>query len=106
MSLDLDIRTRPPRPRGVGQRVAFASAMVFYAGALACLIALAIWLKPLGGEHPVIASLAASIVFFIGGGIVLHVIGRADLPNLTPGSQDTVIGPDPLTAEDKSSASR
>lgn len=106
MSLELERRNRPVQPRGLGQRMAFASAMLFYVGALACLIALAVWLEPLGREHPVIASLAASIVFFIGGGIVLHVIGRVDLPNLRPGSQDTLIGPDPLTAEDKSSPSR
>jgi predicted tellurium resistance membrane protein TerC len=106
MNLELDRRNRPVQPRGLGQRVAFASAMLFYVGALACLIALAIWLEPLGRDHPVIASLAASIVFFIGGGIVLHVIGRADLPNLRPGSLDTVIGAGPLTAEDESSPSR
>jgi hypothetical protein len=45
-------------------------------------VALFVWLGDLGGEHPVIASLGASLVFFVGAGIVLHVIGRANLPNL------------------------
>ena len=78
-------RAKPPSRRGLGQRIAFLSALGFYAGALACLIGLAVQLGPLGHEHPIIASLVASIVFFIGGGIVLHVIGRADLPDLRPG---------------------
>jgi hypothetical protein len=77
-------RTRSPSRRGFGQRLAFLCALGFYAGALACLTGLAVQLGPLGHEHPVIASLAASVVFFIGGGIVLHVIGRADLPDLRP----------------------
>jgi hypothetical protein len=72
------------QPRGIGQRIAFGLALLFYAGALSCAVALGVWLTPLGVEHPVIASLAASIVFFIGGGIVLHVIGRANLPRLRP----------------------
>lgn len=73
------------KKRGIGQRFAFGFALGFYAGALACALALGIWVEPLGAQHPVIASLAASIVFFVGGAIVLHVIGRADLPNLSPG---------------------
>lgn len=69
-------------PRGLGQRIAFACALAFYGGALTCLTALALRLGPLGIEHPVIASLPAAVVFFIGGGLVLHIIGRANLPDL------------------------
>jgi hypothetical protein len=36
----------------------------------------------LGGNHPIIASLGASAVFFIGAGVVLHVMGLANLPSL------------------------
>jgi hypothetical protein len=36
----------------------------------------------LGGEHPVIASLAAAVVFFLSAGAVLHVMGLANLPHL------------------------
>lgn len=70
-------------PRGLGQRVAFGSAVLFYLCAVLCLAGLFLWVGELGGEHPVIASLGASVVFFIGGGIVLHVIGRANLPHLS-----------------------
>jgi hypothetical protein len=68
--------------RGLGQRVAYGAALVFYLCGALCLVALFVWLGDLGGEHPVIASLGASLVFFVGAGIVLHVIGRANLPNL------------------------
>ena len=68
--------------RGLGQRVAYGAALAFYLGAVLALAILLAQYGDLGGEHPVIASLGASIVFFIGGGIVLHVIGRANLPSL------------------------
>lgn len=68
--------------RGLGQRVAYCTALAFYLGSVLSLTILLAQIGDLGGEHPVIASLGASIVFFIGGGIVLHVIGRANLPSL------------------------
>lgn len=69
-------------PRGLGQHVAFGTALLFYICAVLCLAGLFFWVGDLGGEHPIIASLGASVVFFIGAGIVLHVIGRAKLPHL------------------------
>lgn len=69
-------------PRGLGQHVAFGIALLFYCCAVLCLAGLFIWVGDLGGDHPIIASLGASVVFFIGAGIVLHVIGRARLPHL------------------------
>jgi hypothetical protein len=68
--------------RGLGQRVAYGAALAFYLGAVLSLAILLAQIGDLGGEHPIIASLGASVVFFIGGGIVLHVIGRANLPSL------------------------
>ena len=73
----------PSAPRGLGQRIAFGSAVLFYLCAVLSLGGLFLWVGTLGGEHPVIASLGACVVFFIGGGIVLHVIGRANLPHLS-----------------------
>ena len=66
----------------IGQTIAWYTALLFYAGAVACLGALGYWYGDYGKDSPIIASLAASVVFFIGGGIVLHVIGKADLPDL------------------------
>ncbi len=68
--------------RGIGQRIAYGMALVSYLCAILCLAALFIWIGELGSEHPVIASLGASLVFFVGAGVVLHVIGRANLPDL------------------------
>lgn len=69
-------------PRGLGQHVAFGTALLFYGCADLSLAGLFIWVGELGGEHPIIASLGACVVFFVGAGIVLHVIGRANLPHL------------------------
>lgn len=68
--------------RGLGQRIAYGVALGSYLCAVLCLAGVFIWLGELGSEHPVIASLGASLVFFVGVGIVLHVIGRANLPSL------------------------
>ena len=57
--------------RGLGQRVAYGFALAFYLCAALCVAGFLLWYGELGGEHPVIASLGASLVFFIGAGIVL-----------------------------------
>ena len=84
--------TSGTRPRGLGQRISLIGAFLFYGGALACLGALGYWLGDLGGDHPVIASLGASVVFFVGAGVVLHVMGLANLPSLRFDRED---GPPP-----------
>jgi predicted tellurium resistance membrane protein TerC len=66
----------------MAQKISLAIAMLCYLAAIGCVGAAFHFHGELGGEHPVVASLGASVVFFIGVGIVLHVIGRADLPNL------------------------
>ena len=68
--------------RGAGQRVSLAAAWVSYGAALICLGCLLWLVGDLGRGHPIIASLAAAVVFFIGAGVVMHVMGRANLPNL------------------------
>lgn len=72
----------PSASPGLGQHFAFGAALFFYACAILSLGGIIFRVGDLGGEHPIIASLGASVVFFIGGGIVLHVIGRAKLPYL------------------------
>jgi apolipoprotein N-acyltransferase len=70
------------RPRGPWQTISRGAAWSSYACALACVVALIWWLGDLGAHHPVIASLAAAVVFFVSAGLVLHVMGLANLPNL------------------------
>ena len=72
----------------LGQKIAWHSALLFYIGAIAALSALGYWYGDYGSDSPIIASLAASVVFFIGGGIVLHVIARSDLPDLSIGRDE------------------
>jgi hypothetical protein len=40
------------------------------------------WAATYSTSSPIFSSLAASVVFFGGCGVVLHVIGSADLPDL------------------------
>jgi len=64
------------------QRVSVFFAYLFYLAALGCIVAVAWFAWKEGGSSPTVAAFSASVVFFIGAGIVLHVMGRADLPNL------------------------
>ena len=66
----------------MGQKISFFIAIVFYLAAVGCVAAIFYWTGELGSDNPIMASLGASVVFFLGAGIVLHVIGRADLPDL------------------------
>jgi hypothetical protein len=42
----------------------------------------------LGGDHPIPASFGAAVVFFVGAGIVLHVMGSVSLPDLSIKRED------------------
>ena len=70
------------KKRGIGQKIAFTSAIVFYLFGIVCVIAAFYYNRQLGSDNPIVASLMASVIFCIGGGIVLHVIGKVDLPDL------------------------
>ncbi|WP_260291071.1 hemerythrin family protein [Sedimenticola hydrogenitrophicus] len=64
------------------QKVSFFVAILSYIAAIGSLFGTIYYAAELGGDHPVAASFGAAVVFFVGAGIVLHVIGRVDLPNL------------------------
>lgn len=70
------------KKRGIGQKIAYISAIIFYLFGIGCAIAVFYFNRQLGSDNPIVASLMASVVFCIGGGIVLHVIGKVDLPDL------------------------
>ena len=67
---------------GKSQKIAFIVAILCYLAAVCCMVAAAYYAKQLGVESPMVAAFSASIVFFAACGIVLHVIYRADLPDL------------------------
>ncbi len=64
------------------QKVSLAIGYLCYAAALISLLSAIYRAVTVGSENPIFASLAASVVFFIGCGIVLHVIGTVNLPDL------------------------
>ena len=74
---------KPTRQRKPIQRVLFFIATLSYLTAVIC--AAAAFYQPTGLDNPIAAALMASVVFFVGVGIVLHVIADTDLPNLKIG---------------------
>ena len=73
------------RRRGAGQKAALLFARLGFLVAVAAAVGAAVRAATDGTADPIFASLLASVVFFGGAGIVLHVIGRADLPDLRIG---------------------
>lgn len=68
--------------RGIGQKVVFGLAVICYLMALACVLMSTYLYLGATANDPVVAAFAASVVFFIGSGIVLHMMASTDLPDL------------------------
>ena len=68
--------------RKPAQKVSLAIAYLCYVIAVAIIVIAGYLGMRDGTDNPIFASLAASVVFFIGSGIVLHVMGAANLPDL------------------------
>jgi len=66
----------------MAQKISFVLAILCYVAAMASVAATFYYYGELGGQSPIVASLGATAVFFLGTGIVLHVIGRSNLPDL------------------------
>lgn len=62
------------------QKALLAVAILSYLAAVACGLSLIFPLVSM--SDPIAASLMASIVFFVGVGVVLQVIGTVNLPDL------------------------
>ena len=77
----------PSRPF---QRVARICAWLSYGGAVLSLLAAGYRAITLGTDDAVFASLLASVVFFLGSGLVLQVMGSVDLPDLKIGTKTDV----------------
>ena len=71
----------------LGQRIAFAVAKLCYAAAVASAFTAFLYQSTSSGD-PVRASLIAAVVFFVGCGVVLHIIGTARLKGVLSGSGD------------------
>lgn len=68
------------RKRGYIQKLLLVIAVINYLAAVACGIAAGY--PGTGFSDVVDASLMASVVFFLGVGIVLHVLANANIPDL------------------------
>lgn len=66
--------------KNLGQKIAIVFAALCYLAAAGC--AVAAYLQPGTGYEPIRAAFMASVVFFVGSGIVLHVIGTARLKGI------------------------
>ena len=71
-----------------GQKIAMAIAVLCYIAGVGCAVSAALY--PVRGAYDAIqASLMASVVFFVGCGIVLHVIATTRLKGIvTLGKSD------------------
>lgn len=67
--------------KGILQKISLVSAAVSFVLALVSGVMLYLRLESVGSDNPVSASLVASTFFFICVGVVLSIIGTADLPS-------------------------
>lgn len=68
------------------QKVTFVIALACYVAAAGCAVA-ALTYDSKFENDPIGASMIAAVVFFIGCGVVLHVIGKARLNGLMSGRE-------------------
>ncbi|VAX09239.1 hypothetical protein MNBD_GAMMA25-2027 [hydrothermal vent metagenome] len=68
--------------RGTGQKIVFVIAIFCYLLAAACGVTAFYLSLDAGFNEPVVAAFAASVVFFVGSGVVLHMMARTNLPDL------------------------
>ncbi|KRT53912.1 hemerythrin family protein [endosymbiont of Ridgeia piscesae] len=76
------MRTPSLKTRKPAQKISLVSAYICYLLALVTLLAAGYQGMTIGTDNPIFASLGATIVFFVGAGVVLHVMGAVNLPDL------------------------
>ena len=64
------------------QKASLVSGVVSFILAVVCGVVLYVKVDDIGFNHPISASLLASIFFFIFVGVVLFSIGKSDIPSL------------------------
>ena len=67
--------------KGVLQKLSIVSAVVCFVLAFIAGVMLYLRLESVGSDNPISASRMASTFFFIGVGIVLIIVGNADIPS-------------------------
>lgn len=69
------------KKKGVLQRVALFAGVASFILAVVSAVLLYLRIEAVGSDNPISASLMASAFFFVCVGVVLTIIGRADLPD-------------------------
>lgn len=69
------------RKQNITQKFSMVFAYIFYTFAVVSVAAAGYYYSQYGGDHSSVPAWGAAVVFFIGGGVVLHVMGRADIPD-------------------------
>ena len=67
--------------KGVLQKLSIVSAVVCFVLAFIAGVMLYLRLESVGSDNPISASLMASTFFFISVGVVLIIVGNADIPS-------------------------
>ena len=67
--------------KGILQKISLISAVVSFVLALTSGVLLYLRLESVGSDNPISASFMASTFFFICVGVVLTIIGKADIPS-------------------------
>jgi len=70
-----------PAKKGFLQKLSLVSAVASFALAIISGVMLYLQLERVGSDNPVSASLMASMFFFVCVGIILFIIGNADIPS-------------------------
>ena len=68
--------------KGIGQKIAYGLSLVSFFLAIVLTYVLITYDQDTGTADSIIASMMAGIVFFVWVGVVLLVIGKANLPDL------------------------
>ena len=71
------------KEKGIGQKIAYVTSLISFASAVVLVYILTTYDQDTGTADSIVASMMAGVVFLGGVGIVLYVIGRADLPDLS-----------------------
>lgn len=69
--------------RRIGQKTSLVIAYICYLGTVCTLVYAWYWSGSNNTDSPIFASLLAIIIFLLSCGVVLHFIGKADLPDLS-----------------------
>ena len=75
--------------KGVLQRVSLISAYASFVLALISGVILYFKIDSWGGDNPISASFMAATFFFVSVGVVLSIIGKADLPSFKLNNSET-----------------